>query len=114
VILRQGRFEGTHLLCIDRGEKESAVGHEAFEEVGAQPIVGRIGPLDIRTAESPLHPVTDLSKERFILREGLVPMSVEQGGEALRHVMALITIEVEVMVELPENDSVGVTIGRGQ
>lgn len=77
VVLLQRRFEGAHLPGIDRGEKGSAVGCDPLKEVYPQTIVGSIGPIDIRAHEPPLDSLTDLSKERFILRQGLVPMLVE-------------------------------------
>ena len=77
IVLLQSRFEGAHLPRIDRSEEDPAVGHDTLKEVGAQTIIGGIGPVDIRTGEPSLDSLTDLSKKNFILRQSFMPMSVK-------------------------------------
>ncbi|TKS61888.1 MAG: hypothetical protein EWM72_00013 [Nitrospira sp.] len=112
VVLLQGCFEGAHLAGIDGGEEDAAVGDDPVEEVGAQAIVGGIDPVEILAGEPPFESLPDLQEEAFILRNGFVPVPGQQWREPLGQVVALVNAEIEVVIDLPEDEPVGIAIDR--
>ncbi len=114
VVFLQGFFEGAHLTGIDGGEEDASVGDEPVEEVGAQSIVGGIGPVDILAGEPPFESLPDLHEGGFVLRNGFVPVPCQQRREPQAQVLALFRGEIEVVIELPEDDPVGIAIGEGE
>lgn len=114
VLFLQGCFEGAYLARIDGGEKDASIGDEPFEEVGAQAIVGGIGPVDIPAGEPLFESLPDLHEKCFILRNGFVSVPCQQRREPLAEVEALLYGEIEVVIELPEDDPVGIAIGDGE
>ncbi len=114
VVFLQGCFKDAHLAWIDGGEQGAAVGNDPVEEVGTQPIEGRIGPVDILAGEPSFESLPNLNEEGFVLRNGFVPVPCQQRRESLGHVVALICGEIEVVIDLPEDDPVGITIGEGE
>ena len=114
VVFLQGVFEGAHLARIDGGEQDASVGDEPIEEVGAEAIVGGIGPVDILAGEPSFESLPDLREEGFVLRNGFVPVPCQQRREPHGQVVALICGEIEVVIDLPEDDPVGIAIGVGE
>ena len=114
VVFLQGRFEDAHLAWIDGGEQDTSIDGDSIEEVGAQAIEGRIGPVDILAGEPSLESLQNLNEEGFVLRNGFVPVPRQQRREPLGHVVALICGEIEIVIDLPEDDPVGIAIGEGE
>ena len=114
VVFLQGFFEDAHLAWIDGGEQDTSVTGDSIEEVGAQAIEGRIGPVDILAGEPSLESLPNLNEEGFVLRNGFVPVPRQQRREPLGHVVALICGEIEIVIDLPEDDPVGIAIGEGE
>lgn len=114
VVFLQRFFEDTHLAWIDGGEQDTSVYGDSIEEVGAQAIEGRIGPVDILAGEPSLESLQNLNEEGFVLRNGFVPVPRQQRREPLGHVVALICCEIEIVIDLPEDDPVGIAIGEGE
>ena len=56
----------------------------------------------------------DLHEEGFVLRNGFVPVPCQQRREPQGQVLALFRGEIEVVIELPEDDPVGIAIGEGE
>ena len=114
VIFLQRFFEDTHLAWIDGGEQDTSVDGDSIEEVSAKAIEGRIGPVDILAGEPSFESLPDLNEEGFVLRNGFVPVPRQQRRESLGHVVALICGEIEIVIDLPEDDPVGIAIGEGE
>ena len=114
VVFLQGFFEGAHLAWIDGGEQDGAVGDEPVEEVGAQAIVVGIDPVDILAREPSFESLPDLNEEGFVLRNGFVPVPCQQRREPHGQVVALVCGEIEVVIDLPEDDPVGVAIAESE
>jgi hypothetical protein len=113
-VFLQGVFEGAHLARIDGGEQDASVGGEPIEEVGAEAIEGGIGPVDILAGEPSFELLSDLHEEGFVLRNGFVPVPCQQRREPQGQVVALVRGEIEVVIDLPEDDPVGIAIGEGE
>jgi hypothetical protein len=77
-------------------------------------IEGRVGPIDILAGEPSFESLPDLNEEGFVLRNGFVPVPCQQRRESLGHVVALICGEIEIVIDLPEDDPVGIAIGEGE
>ena len=114
VILSQGFFERAHLVGIDGGEQGTAVGDDPLVEVCTQAIVGGIDPVDILARQSLFESLPDLYEECFILRNGFVPVPCEQRLEPQGEIVALVRSEIEVVIDLPKDDPVGIAIGEGE
>ncbi|MBI3357123.1 MAG: hypothetical protein HY038_10215, partial [Nitrospirae bacterium] len=82
------------------------------EEVGAQAIVGGVDPVEILPGEPPFDSLPDLHEDGFILRDGFVPVPGEERREPPGEVVALVGGEIEVVVDLPEDEPVGIAIDR--
>ena len=114
VVFLQGCFEGAHLARINGGKEDASVDDEPIEEVGAQAIVGGIGPVEILAGEPSFESLPNLNEEGFVLRNGFVPVPCQQRREPHGQVVALICGEIEVVIGLPEDDPVGIAIGEGE
>ena len=114
VIFLQGCFKDAHLARIDGGEQDTSVTGDSIEEIGAQAIECRIGPVDILAGEPSLESLPNLNEEGFVLRNGFVPVPRQQRREPFCHVVALICGEIEIVIDLPEDDPVGIAIGEGE
>ena len=90
MVLLQDGFEGAHLVGIDGGEDDAAVGDDPVEEVGAQAIVIGIDPVDVLVRESPFESLPALHENGFVLRNGFLPVPGQQRREPLGQVAALI------------------------
>lgn len=90
VVFLQGCFKDAHLAWIDGGEQGAAVGNDPVEEVGTQPIVAGIDPVEILACEPPFESLPELYEERFVLRNGFVSVSGQQRREPLGEIMALV------------------------
>ena len=90
VVFLQGCFKDAHLAWIDGGEQGAAVGNDPVEEVGTQPIVAGIDPVEILACEPPFESLPELYEERFVLRNGFVPVPGQQRREPLGQVLALV------------------------
>ena len=110
VVFLQGCFKDAHLARIDGVEQDAAVGNDPVEEVGTQPIVAGIDPVEIPACEPPFESLPELYEEGFVLRNGFVPG--QQRRESLSEIMALDRGEIDVVIDLPEDKPVCVAIER--
>jgi len=90
VVLLKGCFEGAHLVGVDGGEEDAAVGDDPVEEIGAQAIVIGIDPVDVLVRESPFESLPALHEKGFVLRKGFSPVPGQQRRKPLGQFVALV------------------------